>query len=458
MSKKKGTQTFELNSDSLLSDRLDVDYYKDSQNSAVAVARQFGLPFEKLGNLVDEIQIGKYEKPVADENAIDALKSSAIKPFHILGSQMAKFPEESGAPRITVDNDILVNLRGESVGNTAIASKKFVGVLLAQGIALIKCKTTKIMPWYLMAYLNSPIGNYEIKRLVPSTRSGLSISALQSLDVILPPFGTQERFTKDVQKSVNMFEKERLAQIEKESELLHLIWSELDVPENIESSTRQSKLVSSDALLDGERWDAAYIMGLYGDILEGYSKYPIFSLGSLARDLRTGMNPPKEDFSPEGIPFIRITEMSSGNLDLENCKAVLSGRRKSVAVSGDVLISTAGTLGATAVIPDKTTIMASTGLAIITPDSKMVDPNYLAIYIKTIGADQINRYSTGGTIPHINLETLKNVQIIVPDIKVQKEIVNKYSMLENEINGHAERKEQILNDLLDSFVASLGGR
>ncbi|HEY9631743.1 MAG TPA: restriction endonuclease subunit S [Coleofasciculaceae cyanobacterium] len=158
-------------------------------------------------------------------------------------------------------------------------------------------------------------------------------------------------------------------------------------------------------------------------------KYKCVSIGSIAEVVTKGTTPTSIGFSfvKEGIPFLRVNNIQNGKLlnddilfvDPETDKALARSRIQ----PEDVLISIAGTIGRTAVVPlDAPAMNCNQAVAMIRL-RKDVDPYYVNYWLNTDDAiRQITGSKVTATIANLSLGCIKELKIPLPPIAEQRSI------------------------------------
>ena len=108
---------------------------------------------------------------------------------------------------------------------------------------------------------------------------------------------------------------------------------------------------------------------------------------------------------------------------------------------GQVLISAAGTLGKTVIFDGKPAYFQDSNIVWIDANEKIINNTFLYYVLKNI---DWKKYATeGSVIPRIYNESLRNVEILVPDIETQKSIIAQINEYEAKIAA-CEQKIQSL--------------
>ena len=168
---------------------------------------------------------------------------------------------------------------------------------------------------------------------------------------------------------------------------------------------------------------------------------PLIELGRICTKVTDGSH-----FSPEttdsGFPYVTVKDLNQGRIDFKNCKKINHIDYIELVKNGcnpkrnDILFSKDGTVGKTALINFDQDFVVLSSLAIITPDSNIVIPEYLYCLLsseKFISA--AIDHKTGVAIRRIVLKTLKTIQIPLPPLEIQKEIVAEIEGYRKVIDG-----------------------
>ena len=107
---------------------------------------------------------------------------------------------------------------------------------------------------------------------------------------------------------------------------------------------------------------------------------------------------------------------------------------------------------AVATVEDNKKILANGNLFVIEIDEDKADPHYLkAFFNSQEGNKLLSSLSTNGTMPSISVNDLKKAQIPLPSLKKQKEIANKFLIVEDEIKVLEIKINKCREKLIDIF-------
>lgn len=170
--------------------------------------------------------------------------------------------------------------------------------------------------------------------------------------------------------------------------------------------------------------------------------WPTKKLGEVC-EIKNGFAFKSSDFTNEGIPLIRISNVKfSGEIDLsESAKLPDSYKKKYssfLVKKGDILIAMSGaTTGKTGLYNLSNQALLNQRVGKFEPDLDLIDSRYLNYLSKHISNDVLNR-AKGMAQPNISSKTIESIKIPLPPLSEQKRIVEKIEKLFAKID-EAER-------------------
>ncbi|WP_460804833.1 restriction endonuclease subunit S [Microbulbifer agarilyticus] len=135
------------------------------------------------------------------------------------------------------------------------------------------------------------------------------------------------------------------------------------------------------------------------------------------------------NFSESGIPFLRIQNLYDCRLSLDDVLYIDSmahqALKRSVIRGGDFLITIAGTIGRSAIVPaDFPESNCNQAIAILRIDEARLLPKYLQYWMSTPDAmSQISGKKVTATISNLSLGKIKELEVPLPPLKEQQRIV-----------------------------------
>ena len=158
--------------------------------------------------------------------------------------------------------------------------------------------------------------------------------------------------------------------------------------------------------------------------------------------------PPK---ASTGVPFITISNIINNQISFADTMYVdrdyyekLDASRK--AMHGDILYSVVGSFGIPVYIDKDDEFVFQRHIAILRPDSSIVDNRYLYYTLLNPGFYKIaNRIAIGCAQRTVTLDLLRNIEIVIPEVSEQEQIARVISNIDRKIS---------LNDAINSELES----
>ena len=185
---------------------------------------------------------------------------------------------------------------------------------------------------------------------------------------------------------------------------------------------------------------------------------PVVRLKDLCSLITKGTTPTSIgfDFSDEGVGFLRVQNVSGGRVNFQNGtlfieEGVHQELRRSQILPGDILLSIAGTIGRTGVVPAHAPALnCNQALAIIRPEDKVFRP-FLRHWLESDNAkSQMRGATVTGTIQNLSLAQVGGLQVPLPPLPEQRRIA---AILDQADALRAKRREALAQ--LDSLTQSI---
>ncbi|HDY7451182.1 TPA: restriction endonuclease subunit S [Vibrio vulnificus] len=135
-------------------------------------------------------------------------------------------------------------------------------------------------------------------------------------------------------------------------------------------------------------------------------------------------------YQDTGIPFLRVTDIQSKKIDLQETKYVSEEEHKELCKrcapeKGDILLSKNGTIGITKLIDWDWDFSIFVSLCLIKIKDKSISPKFVELVLRSaLIKHQIKARSKTGTITNLHLEEIREFLIPVPSIDEQVKIVS----------------------------------
>lgn len=151
-----------------------------------------------------------------------------------------------------------------------------------------------------------------------------------------------------------------------------------------------------------------------------------------------------------GYPLIRTPNIGKGRLILEGvhrvCKAVYDERNKrAIPQENDLILAREAPIGNVAIVKKEQKVCLGQRTVLIRPNPNVVDPAYLVYYL--LSPDVQHSFlgaSSGTTVSHLNLSNIRNLEVSVPPISVQKRISRYLSSIDDLIDTNSQVNYNLL--------------
>ena len=295
---------------------------------------------------------------------------------------------------VTVFNeDILLNITGDSVARTCIVPKEVLPARVNQHVAIIRTDRKKMNWRFLNYYLASPKMQAHMLSLAVgkgASRNALTKQMIENFEVPYPPLSTQRRIATILPRYDSLIEnyQKQIKLLEEAAQRLYKEWFvDLRFPGHENTN-----------IVDGvpEGWEKKSI-GEIGEYLNGFAFKP-------------------SDWQELGKPIIKIKEMGNG---VTNETPRNSGERvpaKYLIKAGDLLFSWSATL--MVIIWSGEEGWLNQHLFKVTP-VKGIDREFLLQSISNTIVEFQN-LTTGSTMKHIQRNKLDQVFVNVPNAEIMK--------------------------------------
>ena len=172
--------------------------------------------------------------------------------------------------------------------------------------------------------------------------------------------------------------------------------------------------------------------------------------------------PRSEEFVSEGIPFIRANNIANGTVIADEMYYISSEKhaelRKGHLKENDVLITTRGNIGQTAIVPAEfNDANINAQIVLLRVNNDLVNPHYLLYALHSEFVERQIRSSTTGTaLKQLPVGRLEKIKVRIHSINDQKAIIAVMQRMDNII---ALRKQQLekLDELVKARFVELFG-
>lgn len=173
------------------------------------------------------------------------------------------------------------------------------------------------------------------------------------------------------------------------------------------------------------------------------------------------------DFVPEGVPFVSAEAVKGGRVDFDRKRGYISAELHSLYCQkvkpqrDDVfMVKSGNTTGAVAIVETDDEFSVWSPLAVLRADPSRVLARFLYLAMQTPYFQRsVQLFWSQGTQPNIGMAVLENLQIAVPALREQAEIVEKVGALRQRVDelvehcrGHVDRLREYRSSLISAAV------
>ena len=234
------------------------------------------------------------------------------------------------------------------------------------------------------------------------------------------------------------------------------IVSELDLLQSI-IDKQKAQLKELDNLAQAVFYD------MFGDPVENEKGWEVKPLQEICLRITDGSHfSPKED--ENGIyPMLTVKDMDANGFNYDRCKYISEKDYTLLVANGckplanDVLVAKDGSYLKTAFVQkeEKEQVILSS-IAILTPNNKIVSPEYLAFFFKLPETKNIveRNYLTGTAIKRVILKGFKVIKISIPPLHLQQSFAAKIESIEKQktaIGKSIEEAQKLFDYMMDKY-------
>lgn len=333
-------------------------------------------------------------------------------------------------------SDFLISRSG-SLGLVNVVNKEIVDAILSSHIFRVRLDTKLINPLYLEIFFRIKIGQIQFFRfnnggVIPE----INQTSLKRITIILPPLETQ-------QKIITLYQTAYIMKQQKEKEAKELLASidvyllnELGITLPEKDNSLKSRIFTVNfSKVSGRRFESEYYTEYNRNLIKVIqeSNYPKIKIIDCLSEVKKGIEPGSREYKNEGLPFIRVSDVTKFGIDYVHCDKKISRlfyenhKKEFNPKLNEILFSKDGTLGICLLVHQKEEyIVSSAFLRLITDD--FINREYLTYLLSSfIYKELAERNSIGTVIKHLNISKFLNLKIPLPPLEKQNEIANHIS-------------------------------
>ena len=160
-----------------------------------------------------------------------------------------------------------------------------------------------------------------------------------------------------------------------------------------------------------------------------------------------------------GIPFLRVTDIQTRNIDLDNVKYISEEEHKELIMrcnprKNDLLLSKNGTIGITKVIDWDFSFSIFVSLCLIKFLNHLINPYFFSYFFQSNVVDeQIYGSSKTTSVTNLHLDKIRELLTLIPPLSEQQSIANYLDRKTHLIDTLIEKKQKLIDLLKEQRAA-----
>lgn len=436
-----------------LSTRIDAQFYQPKYLINTKVGN-----WQKLRQLVKKCEYGLSLAMNDEKKGLPMLKMDDIKDTFVTSND-ARYSEVSDKESKKFKcqlNDIFFNRVNseEFVGRTGIFKENDVNSVFASYLIRIQTRQEIILPQYLNIFINSKFGQKQIDRYKRRAVNQANINAqeLQEFLIFLPNIEKQKKIARLVDEAWDLKQKSSVLYQQAEQLLLKEIGLE-----NLETEWVAGYETNLNNVINMARIDAEYFQPKFEEVKETIRKNKFDLLSNLVKPLKKGIEVGSNAYQGNGIPFMRISNLNTKEIDFSNAQYISedlysSLKDKYCPKKGEILLSKDGTPGLAYFLREEIKAIIAGG--IVRLSTKNIEPEYLTLVLNSLAVQsQIRQEAGGALIKHWRPDQIKRtiIPILESDLRSQiSDLVNRSFKALNESQQLLAQAKKEVEDMIEN--------
>jgi len=336
------------------------------------------------------------------------------------------------------EGDVLIARMPDPLGRACLMPAMPQRCLTVVDVAVFRVGETGISNKWLMHFLNSSPVRREIElNSSGTTRKRISRGKLGEIVLPIPPIAEQARIAAKLD--------ELLAQVD-------TLKARIDGIPALLKRFRQSVLAAAVSGQLTEEWRGAV----------NAADWSLTSLGAIAKRLHQGINTSadKVEYSDSGVPILQAKHITSGKIVIADARLVNAElfekyKEKYCPPSGSILFTNIGTIGRSVVAGNSANYLIAWNIFLIEPSHNVV-PEHLRMFLELLRLQgYYESLYRGGATQFVNKKQLSAIEISLPPVEEQTEIVRRVEQLfafadqlEARVNAAQTRIDRLTQSIL----------
>ena len=426
-------------------DGLDIEeiQLKNLENSFTFGAEYYGKVYVSTTNTIKKlnhmtlrsiskiITDGDHGSPDYQDSGILYLLSESVQEGYIDTSKCRFITQKKNAELKRSElhpRDIVVTKTGVYFGKSAVIPPNICKANMIAHVGKIELKGG-YNPYYVSTFLNSKYGYYQMRRRgIKATRP--EIKLVEFPEIMIPIFSNA--FDRNIESTIENAIRILSVSVDMmrgcETNLLNTVGFKADTS----SCSGYSIRLFGESFCNSGRLDAEYYQPKYDALFETLSRFKCAKLGGANGlvNITKSIEPGSEAYVEEGIPFVRVSDVSRFELSEPEIKLrsdILPNPEVLFPQKDTILLSKDGSVGIAYKVETPMSVITSGALLHLKiRDKSTILPDYLTLVLNSpIVQLQAERDSNGAIIQHWKPSEIENVIIPILEMNIQKEIAAK---------------------------------
>lgn len=342
-------------------------------------------------------------------------------------------------------NTVLLSMSG-TIGDVGLALPEWKYPINSnQDIAKIRVNPEAISAYYLYAFLRSRFGQeYFIREARGSVQQHVFLSQIENFKIPVISRALSSEIENIVKDGFLHYEKSKLSYSLAQQFLLTTLHFKAETLYTENTAVKSF----SESFMTAGRLDAEFYQPKYDQLFEILTAFTTSPLGGPygIADFRKSIEPGSESYGEEGIPFVRVSDITKFGVSAPEIKLPVDIVEHPEALfpqKDSILFSKDGSVGIAYKLEEDAQFITSSALLQLTiRDTEKVLPDYLTLVLNSpVVQLQAERAASGAVIQHWKPSEIQQVIIPVLDMAEQK----KLSQMVQESFSLRRRSEQLLD-------------
>ena len=416
--------------------RLDAEHYRKKYQ--ISISKLSNLTTQRLGSLLS-IPVCTGHTPSMQNDSFYGGSVKFIKTDNVRENKITDFftdyLSDKGASELKKSNlisgDVITTITGATydiVGRTAMGTDELLPANINQNIALIRCNSNKINPYFLNCYLNTYIGRSMLHCHSRQTEQ-VNLNCREVERVLVPIFNNE--FQKIIEELYKKSEKIILDSKIAYQSAQDLLLDYLGLKDFNPPAQKVNIKSFVDSFGTSGRLDAEFYQEKYDVLIQKMKSQEYDELQNLV-SIKKSIEPGSSAYDEQGLPFIRVSDYDKFQISSpakylsdaycqEYCETLKNLQPK----KGTILFSKDGTVGIAHLLSEDLSGITSGAILHLKVKDKRVLPEYLTLVLNSLAVQwQAERDVGGSIIQHWRIEEIKEVVIPIISMEIQTQIAD----------------------------------